>query len=168
MYRAVCTYLRFYLLPTVFLYIFPSLSSSIRPFFLQFAIILGPAVAQAVSRRYPSADARVRAQGSLVEYVVDNAALGQVSLWFLRVLLSISFHRCSIFTHLSTGDWTLGPLVAAVPQRASPLRNINKPVFCILSAVLLRPNSFTFVKGIFLYRKSGSKINLDLRIYSEQ
>jgi hypothetical protein len=33
------------------------------------------------------------------------------------VTLSISFHRCSIFTHVSSGGWTKGPLEAAVPQR---------------------------------------------------
>jgi hypothetical protein len=33
--------------------------------------------------------------------------------------LSVSFHRCSIFTHVSSGGWTKGPLEAQfpVPQR---------------------------------------------------
>jgi hypothetical protein len=31
----------------------------------------------------------------------------------------ISFHRCSIFTHVSSGGRTMGPLAAAVPQRHS-------------------------------------------------
>jgi hypothetical protein len=33
--------------------------------------------------------------------------------------LSVSFHRCSIFTHVSSGGWTMGPLAAAVQQRHS-------------------------------------------------
>jgi hypothetical protein len=37
----------------------------------------------------------------------------------LRFPLSLSFHHCSIFTHVSSGGQTMGPLVAAVPQRHS-------------------------------------------------
>jgi hypothetical protein len=33
--------------------------------------------------------------------------------------LSISFQHCSIFTHISSGGWTMGPLVATVPQTHS-------------------------------------------------
>lgn len=31
--------------------------------------------------------------------------------------LSMSFHRCSIFTHLSSGGWTRGPSAVAVARR---------------------------------------------------
>jgi hypothetical protein len=57
---------------------------------------------------------------------VDKLALGQV---FLRVLwfpLSISFNRCSIFTYVTSGDWTMGPLTATVPQRQTPPLCNNK------------------------------------------
>jgi hypothetical protein len=30
-------------------------------------------------------------------------------------------HRCSIFTHVSYGGWTMGPLAAAVPQTVLPI-----------------------------------------------
>jgi hypothetical protein len=33
--------------------------------------------------------------------------------------LSVSFHRCSIFTRVSSGGWKMGPLAAAVPKRHS-------------------------------------------------
>jgi hypothetical protein len=46
-------------------------------------IIIGRAMAQAVSRRLLTAAARVRAQVNPVGFVVDKVALGQV---FLRVL----------------------------------------------------------------------------------
>jgi hypothetical protein len=36
-----------------------------------------------------------------VEFVVDKMALGQISLQ-----VSVSFHHCSIFTHLTSGGWT--------------------------------------------------------------
>jgi hypothetical protein len=40
--------------------------------------------------------------------------------------LSVSSHRCSIFTHVSSGGWTMGPLTAAVPQRHSLTHRNNK------------------------------------------
>jgi hypothetical protein len=33
--------------------------------------------------------------------------------------LSVSFHRCSVFTNVLYGGWIMGPLAAAVPQRQS-------------------------------------------------
>jgi hypothetical protein len=33
--------------------------------------------------------------------------------------LSILFHRCSIFTHVSSGGWTKGPFWGPVPQKHS-------------------------------------------------
>lgn len=33
--------------------------------------------------------------------------------------LTISFQHCSILTHVSSGGWKIGPLVATVPQRHS-------------------------------------------------
>jgi hypothetical protein len=52
-----------------------------------------------------------------VEFVGDRVALQAVFLRVLRFSLSISFHRSSIFTHISLGQCTVGPLAAAVPQR---------------------------------------------------
>jgi hypothetical protein len=54
-----------------------------------------------------------------VGFVVDKVALGQVFLWVLWFSPTISFHQCFIFIHASSGGWTMGPLVAAVPQRHS-------------------------------------------------
>jgi hypothetical protein len=50
-------------------------------------------------------------------------------------LLSISFHRCSIFTHVSSGGWTMGPIAAAVPQRQPhPIATIKEK--CTFAALL--------------------------------
>jgi hypothetical protein len=57
----------------------------------------GRAMAQAVSRRPLTAQARVRSRGSVhVGFVVDKVTLGQVSPRVLWFLLSISFRRYSI------------------------------------------------------------------------
>jgi hypothetical protein len=45
-----------------------------------------------------------------VKFVVDKVALGQVFLRALLFPLSLSLHRCSIFTHVSSGGWAMGPL----------------------------------------------------------
>jgi hypothetical protein len=55
---------------------------------------LGPAVAQAVSRRIPTAVARVRAQVRSCGICVDKAALGQVS-FDTSVFLAIHSTNCS-------------------------------------------------------------------------
>jgi hypothetical protein len=58
---------------------------------------MGRAMAQVVSRRHLTAEARVRAQVKIHEgFVVDNVTLGQVLLRVLRFSpLNISFHRRS-------------------------------------------------------------------------
>jgi hypothetical protein len=61
-------------------------------------------MAQAVSRRFATAEARVRSQGGPCEICGGQSGTGTV---FLRVL------RWSI----SSGGWTIGLLAAAVPQR---------------------------------------------------
>jgi hypothetical protein len=40
------------------------------------------------------------------------------------VPLSVSFHRLSVFTHISSGGWTKGPLASA--ETVSPRGNYNK------------------------------------------
>jgi hypothetical protein len=47
-----------------------------------------------------------------VGFVVDELALGQVFVEVLWFLMSVSFHCCSIFTHISSGCWTNGLLQA--------------------------------------------------------
>jgi hypothetical protein len=74
-------------------------------------------MAQAVSRRLPTAEAQPRSQISPVGFVADKVALGQVFLEPFGFPLSVSFHRCSIFIHVSPGGWTVGLLADAVPQR---------------------------------------------------
>jgi hypothetical protein len=39
---------------------------------------------------------------------------------FFHVPLSVSFHHCFIFTHVSSRGWTTGLLAATVPLRQSP------------------------------------------------
>jgi hypothetical protein len=51
--------------------------------------------------------------------LVDNVAPGQVFLQVFWFSLSISFHCRSIFTHVSSGGWTVGLLAAAIPQKHS-------------------------------------------------
>jgi hypothetical protein len=53
-------------------------------------------MAQAVSRRHLTAEARVDPASVRVGFVVDKVALGQVFLRVLRFSLSASFHRCFI------------------------------------------------------------------------
>jgi hypothetical protein len=54
-------------------------------------------MAQAVSRRPPTAEARVQSQVSPVGFVLDKVALGQIfSPEYFGFPLLISFHRCSI------------------------------------------------------------------------
>jgi hypothetical protein len=61
-------------------------------------INLDRAMAQAVSRRPPTAEARVRSRSVHVGFMVDKVALGQVPPppEYFDFPLSISFHRCSI------------------------------------------------------------------------
>lgn len=47
--------------------------------------------------------------------VVDEMVLGK------DLLQSLSFHRCSLFTHVSSTGWTMDPLAVAVSQRQSHL-----------------------------------------------
>jgi hypothetical protein len=75
------------------------------------------ATAQAVSPRLLTAKGQVRAHGSpwwWTKWHWDR-------FFFLSFgfLLSISFYRCFIFTHIPSGGLTKGPLAAAVPQRHS-------------------------------------------------
>jgi hypothetical protein len=72
----------------------------------------GRAVAQADNHRLLIRTPGFAPRAVLVGFVVDRVALGQAFLRALRFSLSVSFHRCSIFTHVSSGGWTMGPLEA--------------------------------------------------------
>jgi hypothetical protein len=57
---------------------------------------------------------------------LDKVALGQVSLKSFSLLLSIIFHHCSAFIHVSSGGRKLGPLAAHfLRDIASPNDNNN-------------------------------------------
>jgi hypothetical protein len=47
-----------------------------------------------------------------VGFVLDKVALGLFFSESFGFPMSVSFHRCSIFTHVSSGKWTKGPLAA--------------------------------------------------------
>jgi hypothetical protein len=47
-----------------------------------------------------------------VRFVVDKLALGQVFAESFGSPLSISFHHCFTFSHVSSGGWTMEPLAA--------------------------------------------------------
>jgi hypothetical protein len=68
-----------------------------------------------------------------VGFVVYKVALGQVFPESFGFILSISFHRCSIFTHVSSGGWTVDPLAAAVPKRQShPIATATTTIIIII------------------------------------
>jgi hypothetical protein len=64
-------------------------------------------------------------------------ALGQVFAGSLGFPLSVSFHRCSIFTPVSSWEWTKVPLEAQIHRdRLSLHRNTNSLVYMrCLSAI---------------------------------
>jgi hypothetical protein len=83
---------------------------------------VGRAIAQVVSRRLPTAAARVRAQSRSgnVGFVVNKVALGQVSSEYFGFPCQFSFHRLlPIHHHLSSGAGIIGQLEADVPSGLS-------------------------------------------------
>jgi hypothetical protein len=77
----------------------------------------GRAIAQALSRRLPTAKARVRGH---VGFVLDKVALGQVFSEYFGFPYQFSFHRLlHIHHHLPSGAGTIGQLVADVPSGLS-------------------------------------------------
>jgi hypothetical protein len=80
---------------------------------------LGRAIAQAVSRRLPTAAARVRARSAHVGFVVDTVVVGQVFYEYFGFSCQFSFHRWLHIHHLSSGAATVGQTVAAVPSGLS-------------------------------------------------
>jgi hypothetical protein len=83
------------------------------------SILNGRVIAQAVSRRLPTAAARVRAQSRHVGFVVDKMALGKAFSKYFGFICQFSFHRLLHTHHLSSGAGTIGQLVADVPNGLS-------------------------------------------------
>jgi hypothetical protein len=80
----------------------------------------GRTIAQAVSHRLLTAQARVCSQGIPCGINGGQSGTGTRFSWeSFGFPPSISFYRCSIFTRVSSGGWTMGPLAGAVPQRHS-------------------------------------------------
>jgi hypothetical protein len=83
----------------------------------------GRAIAQAVSRRLPTAAARVRARSGRVGFLVNKVAWGRVfpSTWVsLPILISPTApHSSSSSSLLFSGTGTIGQLVADVPSGLS-------------------------------------------------
>jgi hypothetical protein len=88
-------------------------------FFRRNAISLDRPIAQAVSRRLPTAAALVRAQVKSYVFVVDKVAVGQVFSEYFGFPCQFSFHRMVDTHHLSSGAGTTGQLVADVQSGLS-------------------------------------------------
>jgi hypothetical protein len=81
--------------------------------------ISGRATAQAASRRLPKAAARNRARDTSRGICGGQSGTGVGFLRALRFPCQFSFHRLLHIHHLSSGDGTVGQLVAAVPSGLS-------------------------------------------------
>jgi hypothetical protein len=103
-------------------------------------ILQSRAIAWAVSRRRPTAAARVRAQVRSCGFVVDRVVLGQVFSEYFGFPCQFSFHRLLIHHHLSSGASTVGQLVADVPSGLSvtPPQETNK-----MGGLICRPITAT-------------------------
>jgi hypothetical protein len=78
------------------------------------------AIALEVSRRLPTAEARLRARSDYVRFVVDRVALGQVFSEYFGFPCQFSFHQLlHTHNHLSSGAGTIGQLVDDVPSGLS-------------------------------------------------
>jgi hypothetical protein len=64
-------------------------------------------------------EAQIHARAAHVGYGVREVALGQVFLQALQFTLLVTFHLCSILTHVSSGEWTMILLAAAVSETSS-------------------------------------------------
>jgi hypothetical protein len=62
-----------------------------------------------------------------VGFVVDKVALGQVFLWVLR-FFPVNIIPPWLHTHISSGRWTICPLVVAVQRESYHIdTNMNTP-----------------------------------------
>jgi hypothetical protein len=77
---------------------------------------LGRLIAQAVSRRLPTAVARVPARVGDMGFVMDKVVLGQVFSEHFGFSCQFSFHRLLHTHHLSSRTGTIGQFVADVPS----------------------------------------------------
>jgi hypothetical protein len=86
----------------------------------------GRVIVQVVSRRLPTAPARIQTQIRLCGICVDKETLGQAFSEYFGLPCEFSSHRLLHTHHLSSGAGTIGQLVAYVPSGLSltpPLRN---------------------------------------------
>jgi hypothetical protein len=93
---------------------------------------VGCAMAQAVSRRL-SPRRPVFTSGSIhVGFVVDKVALGQVFLRALR-FSPVNIILPSLSKLISSGGWTICPLVAAAQRRLTPSKSVKETVEMLAS-----------------------------------
>jgi hypothetical protein len=86
---------------------------------LRVSLLSDRAVAQAVSRRLPTAAARLRAQVRSCGICGGQSGTGQVFTEYFGFPSQFSFHRLLHTHHLSSGAGTVGQLVADVPSGLS-------------------------------------------------
>jgi hypothetical protein len=91
-------------------------------------VFVGRAIAQAVSLRLFTAEVRVRLQGSPCGICGEKWHWDRFFFESFCFSLSISFHRCSIFTHVSSGGMDNGS-GSGHSSTVSPHRNIPKFVW---------------------------------------
>jgi hypothetical protein len=77
---------------------------------------LSNVIAQAVSRRLPTAAARDRPQSRSLGFVVGKVALEHVFSEYFGFPYQFSFHRLFHTYHLPSGAGTIGKLVADIPS----------------------------------------------------
>jgi hypothetical protein len=102
----------------------------------------GRSIARAVSRRLPTAAARVRSQSGHVGFVMDKVALGHVASSYCGLPCQFSFPQF-LHAHLSSEAGSIGQLVADVPSELSliPPHEIEKKNVFVLfhSSNVFRP-----------------------------
>jgi F420-0:gamma-glutamyl ligase-like protein len=82
--------------------------------------ITGCAIAQAISRRLPTAAARFEPRSGHVGFMLDKVALVQVFSEYFSFHCQFSFHRLPhTHHHLSSAAGTIGQTVADVPRGLS-------------------------------------------------
>jgi hypothetical protein len=93
------------------------------------------AIAQAISRRLPTAAARVSAQVSSCGICGEQSGTGAALLRVLRFPCQFSFHRLFHTHHLSSRAGTIGQLVADVPSGLSLTPPQEEPPYVRMNIV---------------------------------
>jgi hypothetical protein len=99
---------------------------------------IGRTLDQAVSRRLPTAAARVECRSSHVGFLVDKVALGHIFSEFLVSPCQISFHRLLRTHHLSTWAVIIGQIMADVSSGLSltPLQETKEKLKWVLASLI--------------------------------